>query len=140
MKQRQKLQLEHQSVVQLSNAFTQEELHRQWQFYAKHQEQKGEHIIASILLSHLPVLLQDGQTLLVTLANESSKLDLQQASKPLLKFLHQQLSNTNISIDYKVDQQSVKRKVVYTPQEKLARMIEINPDLAIFQKRLNLTL
>ena len=123
--------------VALKEAFTQEQVQYYWKQYAQQEKDKNEHIIASILFMNTPILQNDGVTLLLPLANESSKLDVENESIKLLRFLRKNLQNDLVKLAYKIDK-TISKKKLYTPQDKLNRMSEINPLVLELKNRLRL--
>ena len=77
-------------VVHLaSKPFTETEMHEQWFEYARRLEDKGHHIVASLITINKPTL--EGTTIIHELPNESSKLDFEK-DKELLGYLRGKLS------------------------------------------------
>ena len=113
-------------VVHLaSEPFTVTEMLEQWFKYAQRMENKGQHIIASLLTINDPTL--DGTTIIHELPNESSKLDFEK-DKELLGYLRGMLHNHDITIEIKVNESLVIKKS-NSNRDKYNRLAELNPNL-----------
>lgn len=117
-------------VVHLpSEPFTETEMHEQWFEYAQRLENKGQHIVASLITINKPTL--EGTTIIHELPNESSKLDFEK-DKELLGYLRGKLHNHDITIEVKVNETLVLKKN-YTTQDKYNRLVELNPNLELMR-------
>ena len=117
-------------VVHLaSEAFTETEMHEQWFEYARRLEDKGHHIVASLITINKPTL--EGTTIIHELPNESSKLDFEK-DKEFLGYLRGKLHNHDITIDVKVNETLVLKKSNRTI-DKYNRLVELNPNLEILR-------
>lgn len=117
-------------VVHLaSEPFTETEMLEQWLKYAQRMEDKGQHIVASLITINQPKL--EGTTIIHELPNESSKLDFEK-DKELLGYLRGKLHNHDITIEVKVNETLVLKKN-YTTQDKYNRLVELNPNLELMR-------
>ena len=117
-------------VVHLpSEAFTETEMLEQWVKYAQRLNDKGQHIVASLLTINNPTL--DKTTIIHELPNESSKIDFEK-DKELLSYLRARLHNHDITINVKVNETLVLKKS-YTAQDKYNRLVELNPNLEMMR-------
>lgn len=118
-----------------SESFTETEMLEQWFKYAQRMEDKGFHIIASLLTINEPKL--EGTTIIHELPNESSKIDFEKEKTELLGYLRSKLHNHDISIHIKVNE-NISSKKAYTAQDKYNRLNEINPNLQVLKKMFDL--
>ena len=122
-------------VVHLaSEPFTETEMHEQWFEYAQRLENKGQHIVASLITINKPTL--EGTTIIHELPNESSKLDFEK-DKELLGYLRGKLHNHNITIDVKVNETLVLKKSTRTI-DKYNRLVELNSNLELMREMFGL--
>jgi len=123
-------------VVHLaSEPFSETEMLEQWLKYAQRIEDKGYHIVASLLTINDPIL--EGTTIIHELPNESSKIDFEKEKPELLGYLRGKLHNHDITIDVKVNETLVLKKS-YTPQDKYNRLVELNPNLELMRNMFGL--
>lgn len=118
-----------------SESFTETEMLEQWFKYAQRMEDKGFHIIASLLTINDPKL--EGTTIIHELPNESSKIDFEKEKTELLGYLRGKLHNHDISVHIKVNE-NISSKKAYTAQDKYNRLNEINPNLEVLKKMFDL--
>ena len=118
-----------------SESFTETEMLEQWFKYAQRMEDKGFHIIASLLTINDPKL--EGTTIIHELPNESSKIDFEKEKTELLGYLRGKLHNHDISIRVNVNENMPSKKA-YTAQDKYNRLNEINPNLQVLKKMFDL--
>lgn len=117
-------------VVHLaSEPFTETEMLEQWLKYAQRMEDKGQHIVASLITINQPKL--EGTTIIHELPNESSKLDFEK-DKELLGYLRGKLHNHDINIEVRVNEALVMKKA-YSNQDKYNRLVELNPNLELMR-------
>jgi hypothetical protein len=117
-------------VVHLaSEPFTETEMLEQWLKYAQRLEDKGQHIVASLITINQPKL--EGTTIIHELPNESSKLDFEK-DKEFLGYLRGKLHNHDITIEVRVNEALVMKKA-YSNQDKYNRLVELNPNLELMR-------
>ena len=122
-------------VVHLaSKPFTETEMHEQWFEYARRLEDKGHHIVASLITINKPTL--EGTTIIHELPNESSKLDFEK-DKELLGYLRGKLHNHDITIAVRVNETLVLKKSTRTI-DKYNRLVELNPNLELMKEMFGL--
>ena len=108
-----------------------------WQEYVERITVAGEKILASNMEADTPTL--KGTTIHLEFPNETMKVEVERAQGPLLEFLKRKLSNYDIVIEIKVNEE-VQRKYAYTPQEKYEKLREQNPELDILRQTFDLQL
>ncbi|MDN3677565.1 DNA polymerase III subunit gamma/tau [Flavobacterium paronense] len=112
-----------------SEPFSETEMHEQWFEYARRMEDKGHHIVASLITINKPTL--EGTTIIHELPNESSKLDFEK-DKELVGYLRGKLHNHDITIEVKVNETLVLKKSSRTI-DKYNRLVELNPNLELMR-------
>jgi len=118
-------------VVHLPNEpFTETQMHEQWFEYAQRLENKGQHIVASLITINKPTL--DGTVIIHELPNESSKIDFEK-DKDFLGYLRGKLHNHDITIHVRVNETLVVKKS-NNPMDKYNRLLELNPNLEVLKK------
>lgn len=113
-----------------SEPFTETEMHEQWFEYARRLENKGQHIVASLVTINKPTL--NGTTIIHELPNESSKLEFEQ-DRDLLGYLRGKLHNHDITIEVNVNETLVLKKSNKSI-DKYNRLVELNPNLEAMRK------
>lgn len=116
--------------------FSEHELKDVWQAYLKKVEHKKS--IYSTLSRHQPKL-KDNFKIELTLDNKIQEGYLQGARPDLMAFLRTELKNFKIELESKVTEKE-EVKTLYTPEEKYQHMVDKNPILAEFRKKLDLDL
>ena len=111
-------------VVEKSEKFTEIQMQEAWKVFVGRQNEKGEKILASIMETDIPKL--KGESILLELPNDTMKQELERAQYPLMSFLKEELQNTHISLEIKVNEQ-VAKKYAFTPMEKYEKLKEKNP-------------
>lgn len=117
--------------------FTEIAMQAAWKEYANRLQNKGEKIMASTLETDTPRL--KGTTIHLEFPNHTMRLELERAQHNLLEYLKRKLSNYDIDLSIKVNEQSAK-KFAFTPREKYEKMREINPNLELLLKTFDLDL
>ncbi|WP_293894203.1 DNA polymerase III subunit gamma/tau [Flavobacterium sp.] len=112
-----------------SESFTETEMLEQWVKYAERLNEKGQHIVASLLTINNPTL--DGTTIIHELPNESSKIDFEK-DKELLGYLQSRLHNHDITINVIVNETLVLKKSTRAI-DKYNRLVELNPNLELMR-------
>ena len=117
-----------------SEPFTETEMMEQWVKYAQRLNDKGQHIMASLITINDPSLA--GTTIIHELPNESSKLDFEK-DKEFLGYLRSKLHNHDITIDVRINETLVLRKSNRTI-DKYNRLAELNPNLELMKEMFGL--
>ena len=115
--------------------FTEIAMQAVWQEYVSKISQKGEKIIASNLEADTPKL--NGTVIELEYPNATMKIEVERAQGPLLEFIKRKLSNYDITLSIKVNEE-VQRKYAYTGQERYDKLREQNPDLDILRQAFDL--
>ena len=118
----------------ISEPFTETEMLEQWFKYAQRMEDKGQHIIGSLLTLNDPTL--DGTTIIHELPNESSKLEFEK-DKELLGYLKGKLHNHDITIEISVNEAMVVKKS-HSTRDKYNLLVELNPNLELMREMFGL--
>lgn len=119
-----------------ANAFTQEMLDECWQEYL--QSLESENISLFATLKKNKALLGKDFTIKITLDNDTQQDEVEFKEGKLIGFLRQQLNNYKITIDFKVERNTVTEQKPYKPTEKYQHMVQMNPNLAKFKEQLDL--
>ena len=118
-------------------SFTEEAFRDVWKKYVDSLHQKGEKILASILMADKPLL--KGQMIHVTYPNQLMKQELLKVRPRVLKHLRGELKNHSVDFIIEVKEDTAKR-FAYTPQEKYELLKEKNKDISLLRKTFNLEL
>jgi hypothetical protein len=119
----------------LTESFTQEDIEKHWNEYAKILEQRGKKIILSYMTLSKPIVM--GTNILLEFPNEGSKEDFENANTELLDYLRTNLRNYDIKIKIKVIE-TFKPKVIYKPEDIYQHFKEINPLIEQFRQNFEL--
>jgi len=117
--------------------FTEIAMQAAWKEYVDRLQKKGEKIMASTLETDTPTL--EGTTIHLEFPNHTMRVELERAQHSLLEYLKRKLSNYDIDLSIKVNEQSAK-KFAFTPREKYEKMLEANPHLELLLKTFDLDL
>lgn len=104
--------------------FTESEMQAAWVAYGKKQDKKGERILGSMFAMNIPELRD--QKIVVTLPNQSMKVDLENALPSFFQYLYKKLNNYSIELEIEVNEEASK-KYAFTPQDKYEKLKEKNP-------------
>lgn len=126
---------EKQQIDLPKEPFTETDMQLIWTNFAEKKGEKGQKIIQSLMLLDDPKL--DGTTIYHELPNESSKFEFESIKYELLGALRGKLHNHDITIEIIVNE-TVSSKRAFTPQERFNRLNEINPNLEVLRKMLDL--
>lgn len=126
---------EKQQIDLPKEPFTETDMQLIWTNFAEKKGEKGQKIIQSLMLLDDPKL--DGTTIYHELPNESSKFEFEFIKYELLGALRGKLHNHDITIEIIVNE-TVSSKRAFTPQERFNRLNEINPNLEVLRKMLDL--
>ena len=107
-------------------AFTAEKMIALWNAYAQLLIKKGDKSLASILMASKPTLNEF--QIRYALPNKLMGEQLERLRPRLLKHLREALNNFSIDLSIVIEEIEAK-KFVYTPQEKFAKLKELNPDI-----------
>jgi DNA polymerase-3 subunit gamma/tau len=117
--------------------FTEIAMQAAWQEYVERITVAGEKILASNMEADTPTL--SGTAIQLEFPNQTMKVEVERAQGPLLEFLKRKLSNYDIVLEIKVNEE-VQRKYAYTPEEKYEKLREQNPELDILRQVFDLQL
>ncbi len=135
LKQKRASEKKEQNLPQ--DPFTADTFQKVWQDYIDGLHQKGEKILASILMADKPVL--KGQMIHVTYPNQLMKKELLRVRPKVLKHIRKALNNHAVDFVIEVKEEHEKR-FAYTPQEKYELLKEKNSAISILRKTFNLEL
>jgi DNA polymerase-3 subunit gamma/tau len=121
-----------------SEPFTEEDLHRHWNAYIKKLENTGKKILASSLGTDIPKV-SEGHLISIELPNHTMKKEIEREQSGLLNYLRKQLSNYDISLRIKVNEEAAKQ-YAYTPEEKYEKLREKNPAIDLLKNQFDLEL
>ncbi len=127
-KQEHQRKLEEREVkheVMPTDDFTEEQMQAVWEKYTAKISKKGEKIMASILGVDVPKL-RDKTQIVVTLPNDTMKVELERAQYPLMEYLRKKLNNYDTSLVIEVNE-AIQKKYAFTPIEKYEKLREKNP-------------
>ena len=122
-------------LVERFSEFTEEDLVNAWKAYTDKIERRGNKILASVYNSDTPKL--QNKKIFIELPNETMKISVVQDQANLMKFLKEQLDNTEISLEIKVNHVQEK-KYAFTPREKYQKLVEVNPSIEKLRKTFEL--
>ena len=120
------------------DVFTQKELEKAWKVYHSKLIKAGQKSIAATLNADLPVLT-DNFKISLTLPNTLMQDQIEKEKPKLIKHLREVLNNYGIQLSIIVNE-TVEKKFAYTPQEKYAKLLEKNPEIAKLKDRFKLDL
>ena len=118
-----------------SKPFTETQMQEQWYKYADKLGNKGHRIMESMLRISTPKAVNS--LISYELPNEGSKLDFDKEKNELTQFLRIHLHNHDLEIEVIVNEK-IKSKIAFTPNDKYARLNEINPNLELLKKTFDL--
>jgi len=117
--------------------FTEAKFLETWKAYAAFLTKTGNKSLASILTASKPTL--DTFHIHYALPNSLMGDQLERLRPKLLKYLRETLNNFSIDLTVTIEVSEVK-KIVYTPQEKYDKLVELNPDIAFLKNLFKLDL
>jgi len=121
--------------IERYSEFSEEDLIKSWKAYSNKIEKRGNKILASVYNSDTPKL--NGKKICIELPNETMKISVLQDQSSLMKFLKEELDNTEISLEIKVNHVQEK-KYAFTPREKYQKLVEVNPSIEKLRKTFEL--
>lgn len=121
--------------IERFSEFTEEDVQKAWTAYSNKIEKRGNKILASVYNSDIPKL--NGKKICIELPNETMKISVLQDQSSLMKFLKEELDNTEISLEIKVNHVQEK-KYAFTPREKYQKLAETNPAIETLRKTFEL--
>ncbi|WP_392420316.1 DNA polymerase III subunit gamma/tau [Capnocytophaga canis] len=117
--------------------FTEKEFFDSFNAYVETLKAQGERIQASTLEMGEPTL--HGTVLDLQVPNKTIRDEVHREEAKLLGFLRKSLSNYDISLNI-IENEEIIHKIRVTPDEKFARLVELNPLLQDFKRTLDLKL
>ncbi|CEN53338.1 hypothetical protein [Capnocytophaga canis] len=117
--------------------FTEKEFFDSFNTYVETLKAQGERIQASTLEMGEPTL--HGTVLDLQVPNKTIRDEVHREEAKLLGFLRKSLSNYDISLNI-IENEEIIHKIRVTPDEKFARLVELNPLLQDFKRTLDLKL
>ena len=123
---------------QARDTFTQEDLEKHWKAYQAKKVKEREQNIASLFQMNTPKLVSN-ETIEYVVPTDLNKVELEREFQYFLPFLRAALNNYGVQINVRVEA-SEEKNFIYTPEEKYQRLQEINPNLNILRKELDLDL
>ena len=131
-------QKEQTDVPDITTPFTEEELVSCWVAYATSEKISRKVYLKNTMINCKPVL-KENFVFEVDVHNPGQKAELTAVSADLLQYLHEQLKNTHIEMQVRVQENGTK-VLVYTPAEKYNYLLGLNPALAKLVEEFNLRL
>ncbi len=131
-------QKEQTDVPDMTTPFTEEDLVSCWNVYAASEKISKKVYLKNTMINCKPVL-KDNFAFEVDVHNPGQKAELNAVSADLLQYLREQLKNTHIEMQVRVQENS-KKILVYTPAEKYNYLLGLNPALAKLVEEFNLRL
>ena len=119
------------------NAFTNLQLEKVWEAYAKSVAGKSPNLHATLTQSKPRLLDEENNIILFPVHSQLQQKEITDNKASLLAFLRNELGNTGITIQTEM-KEVVQDETPYTPLEKYRKMIEKNPELAVLKEKLNL--
>jgi len=123
------------AIQETDTPFTQEQMLEKWNSFAESiKEEKAR--LYNTMTSQNPELKEDFSIELI-LSNELQQQLIFEAMSSILKYLHEELKNTNIKINTIVTEDKIEKKI-YTNDDKYNFLSEKNPNLNLLRDQLNL--
>ncbi len=120
--------------------FTEEELQRAYVRFVE-QELSSEQIICrNILHVELPTLQTEGQAELALPPGNAIRETVEAVLPQLQSFLHRTLHNTRLVLSLREKSTEEQSRLALTPEDRLKKLIEINPDVQQLKEQLQLRL
>lgn len=120
--------------------FTEEELQRAYVRFVE-QELSSEQIICrNILHAELPTLQTEGQAELALPPGNAIRETVEAVLPQLQSFLRSTLHNTQLVLSLREKSSEEQSRLALTPEDRLKKLIEINPDVQQLKERLQLRL
>jgi hypothetical protein len=94
--------------------------------------------VVKAILQQVQPVLEDESVVRVSLENELQEDYLNSVRDRILPFLRQALNNDSITVRTQVEAGSVNARLVYTPDERFAFLLEKNPHLDDFREQFQL--
>jgi len=117
--------------------FSNSKLLNQWSSYAAILNDDGQRSLSSVLSANIPEI--NGNILKLILPNQLMSKQLERGMPGLMRHLRTSLNNFAIQLEIEVKEE-VKKKFIYTPEEKYQRLTELNPDIKLLRQRFKLDL
>lgn len=113
-------------------------MQKHWHDYVALIEKQGRKILSSALGSTTP-FKKDEETVGIELANDTLKKEVESDQYPLMEYLKNALNNFHLELYIKVNE-TITKKYHFTPQEKYAKLQELNPLIDQLRKEFDLDL
>ena len=123
-------------LLNRSKTFNEEDMLDYWMQYANKIKEEGKTNLYITLTSFSPKLV-DNNVILLKISNDAQEKILREHELTLLDSLRGNLENDSISLEIEIVDE-LKIEVAYTSQEKLEKMIQMNPAVGILKEELNL--
>lgn len=120
------------------DSFTQADLEKHWKTYQAKKNKEREQNIASLFQMSTPKIVTN-EIIEYIVPSDLNKVELEREFQFFLPFLRSALNNYGVQIKVRVEVTDEKN-FIYTPEEKYQRLQEINPNLDILRKELDLDL
>lgn len=125
-----------ESIVDLKNVFSQEDLVEHWNAFAETIDTKV--YLKNTMINSKPVMLENF-LFEVAIHNQGQQDELSNSAVSILSYLRHHLKNTHIQMRIRISE-SNEKKLAYTNTEKYQHLMEINPLLGKLRDEFNLTL
>ncbi|MBW2960633.1 DNA polymerase III subunit gamma/tau [Mesonia aestuariivivens] len=109
---------------ELTEDFTEAQIQEAWAEYVEQLSGKGKKILASIVDTDKPTLVD--KTIHIELPNDTMKIELKRAQGNLMNFIKKKIQNTTIKLSIDVNEKATK-KYAFTTREKFEKLNEKNP-------------
>lgn len=126
--------------IELSELFTQEQLETEWNKFAAAMLLDKRHLIHTILIKNKPIL-KENNNVLFEVENILEKDQVTTILTELTHALRANLKNTSIRINTEIATKlEEEKKIFYTSLDKYKRMEQLNPNIILLRKKLDLDL
>lgn len=121
-----------------SESFTESSLQKHWEDYVALIDKEGRKILGSALGSTTPYK-KDDHIILIELANDTLKKEVESDQFPLMEYLKKSMNNYQLELEITVNE-SITQKYHFTAEEKYAKLQELNPLIDQLRKEFDLDL
>ncbi len=115
--------------------FSEAQLIKVWNGYAKSIEKKGMRNLASILKIDQPKLVD--RTIHLEFPNTTNKVELERKQSDLLGYIRKKLNNFEVKLAITVNEE-LEKQFVYSPKEKFEKLKEKRPEMELLRKTFDL--
>ncbi|MFN8144656.1 MAG: DNA polymerase III subunit gamma/tau [Bacteroidia bacterium] len=126
-----------ESLPDLQEAFSIDELQAAWKAYAQTLQDQGRMTLSAALTKRIPEL-GEGFMIQFYVDSAAAEKDLNDQKVDLLSFLRKKLSNYKLNLTVSIGAADSANSVPYTPSEKFKKLAEKNPLLHELKKRFDL--